>query len=70
MVNNQIGILDYCDYIVKVVLEAIAMCDLRLYPIILEIMREFERYYGSTSTRIWGIFRVGGDPEVKSRLLF
>lgn len=58
MVNNQIGILDHCDYIVKVVQEAIAMRDLRLYPIILEIKREFERCYRSTSTRIWEMFRV------------
>lgn len=56
----------------KVVLEATATNELRLYPIRLEIKREFERYYRSRSTRIWGMFKVlvGEEPKVNSRFLF
>lgn len=70
--NNQIGILDHCDCIVKVVPGAIGTYYLRLHQIRLEIKRESERYYGSRSTRVWGLFRVlvGGEPKVNSRFLF
>lgn len=42
----------------KVIIEAIATHNLRLYLITREIKGEFERYHESRLTRTWGIFRV------------